>query len=144
MQSLETLSSTDCQDSLNQTPRPPPVLIQTWDMDGPPLRTPPRPLIDDIDEPPPRMSTTRDPTYEAKRNQKKAVLAWSSWQRFVGSCEPLVRLLEITYALLPQLWTWSLAAKTTPAMNVKSVARVSRAIKTIGMARPSTNAAANP
>jgi hypothetical protein len=75
----------------------------TWDMDGPPLRTPPRPLIDDIDEPPPRTSTMRDPTYEAKRNQKKAVLAWSSWQRFVGSCEPLVKLLEITYAYITRL-----------------------------------------
>ena len=42
----------------------------------------------------------RDPTYEAKRNQKKAVLAWSSRQRFEGSCEPLVRLLERTYAYI--------------------------------------------
>jgi hypothetical protein len=114
MQTLETSSSTNCQDSLHQTPRRlpsdivskslarqmseatnkqsnriskdcSPVVIYTWDMDGPPLRTPPRPLIDDIDEPPPSTSIMRDPTYEAKRNQKKAVLAWSSWQRFVGS-----------------------------------------------------------
>jgi hypothetical protein len=28
--------------------------------------------------------------YVAKRNQKKAVQAWSSWQRFVRSGEPVM------------------------------------------------------
>jgi hypothetical protein len=50
-------------------------------MDGTPLR--PRPgLPMDIELPPLTKSRTREPTKEANRNQKNAVLAWSSWHRF--------------------------------------------------------------
>lgn len=37
-----------------------------------------------------------------------------------------------------------MAARTTPAMNVKSVAKMSRGPKIMGFASPGLNAAANP
>jgi hypothetical protein len=64
-------------------------------MDGP-LRPIPG-LLMDIVPPPPMMPRTRDPTKEANRNQKNAVLAWSSRHRFDVSCEPLVKLLVVVY-----------------------------------------------
>jgi hypothetical protein len=48
--------------------------------------------------PPLTMSRARDPAKEANRNQKKAVLAWSSWHRLPVLCEPLVRLFVVVYA----------------------------------------------
>lgn len=45
---------------------------------------------------------------------------------------------------LVQLWTWSLAERTTAATNVNSVARVSRTTRTNGMAKLSTKAATSP
>jgi hypothetical protein len=52
----------------------------------------------DIELPPLTKSSTRDPTKEANRNQKNAVLAWSSWHRLPVLCEPLVRLFVVVYA----------------------------------------------
>lgn len=88
--------------------------------------------------------TTRDAVNAANRNQRKAVLACSSRHVFLGESLPFIKLLLRRYDQLLQLWTCNLAAKTIPATRLNKVARLSRTIRTKGMAKLSKKAATRP
>jgi len=106
------------------------------------LRIPPRPPMDDPLEL--MKAKAADAANAGKRNQKKAVLAWSSRHRLPMSWEPFVRLFVEVYELLLQLCTPSLAAKTTPATKVKMAARRSPIAKKIPAEERSMKAAPKP